>query len=145
MPLTGWGVTAPLNETPSITEQQSALQLTQTEAKSRPDDKAAGSSAATRAAQGQVARDATAVGAKLFSRHYAACHGAQGDGQGLASDYLFPRPRNIRKGRFRLVSTKNNVPTREDLQAVLLCGMPGSSMQSWAHLSKQTGTHSSTK
>ena len=136
VPFAGWGVTTPLNETPSIIEQQFVLQLTQREAKSGPDGKAAGSSAATRAAQGQVARDATALGAKLFSRHCAACHGEQGDGKGLASDYLFPRPRNIRKGRFRLVSTKNNVPTREDLQAVLLRGMPGSSMPSWAHLSK---------
>jgi mono/diheme cytochrome c family protein len=75
-------------------------------------------------------------GAKLFSRHCAACHGEQGDSRGLASDYLFPRPRDIRKGRFRLVSTKNNVPTRDDLHAVLVRGMPGSSMPSWAHLSQ---------
>jgi mono/diheme cytochrome c family protein len=34
------------------------------------------------------------------------------------------------------VSTSNNVPTREDLHAVLLRGMPGSSMPPWKHLSQ---------
>jgi mono/diheme cytochrome c family protein len=95
------------------------------------------SSAAKRSGKDATAGDGeTSLGVQLFRRHCAACHGDQGDGQGLASDYLFPRPRNIRKGRFRLVSTENNVPTREDLQEVLLRGMPGSSMPSWAHLSK---------
>ena len=37
-------------------------------------------------------------------------------------------------GRFRLVSTSNNVPTRDDLHAVLMRGMPGSAMPPWAHL-----------
>lgn len=136
MPLAGWGVTAPLNEAPSISKQAYASQLTQREAGNNPGAKVTSSSAATRVAKGQVALDATALGAQLFSRHCAACHGEQGNGKGIASDFLFPRPRNIRKGRFRIVSTKNSVPTREDLQAVLLRGMPGSSMPSWGHLSK---------
>ncbi len=74
-------------------------------------------------------------GSDLYARHCAACHGKTGDGQGVATPYLFPKPRDIRSGRFRLVSTKNNVPTREDLHAVLLRGMPGSSMPPWRHLS----------
>jgi mono/diheme cytochrome c family protein len=35
------------------------------------------------------------------------------------------------------VSTANSVPLREDLHAVLLRGMPGSSMPPWGHLSQQ--------
>jgi DMSO reductase family type II enzyme heme b subunit len=77
------------------------------------------------------------LGSQLFARHCAACHGEQGDGQGLAASFLFPKPRDLRAGRFRLVSTDNNVPTREDLHAVLIRGMPGSSMPPWAHLSQQ--------
>jgi DMSO reductase family type II enzyme heme b subunit len=50
---------------------------------------------------------------------------------------LFPKPRDFRAGRFRLVSTNNNVPTREDLLAVLARGMPGSSMPPWANLSRE--------
>jgi DMSO reductase family type II enzyme heme b subunit len=76
-------------------------------------------------------------GQQLFARHCAACHGERGDGKGLAAMFLFPKPRDLRAGRFRLVSTANNVPTREDLHAVLTRGMPGSSMPPWAHLSEQ--------
>jgi DMSO reductase family type II enzyme heme b subunit len=50
--------------------------------------------------------------------------------------FLFPKPRDLRAGRFRLVSTDNNVPTRDDLHTVLNRGMPGSSMPPWSHLSQ---------
>jgi DMSO reductase family type II enzyme heme b subunit len=76
-------------------------------------------------------------GPQLYARHCAACHGERGDGKGLAAAFLFPKPRDFRAGRFRLVSTNNHVPTREDLQAVLLRGMPGSAMPSWAHLTQK--------
>jgi DMSO reductase family type II enzyme heme b subunit len=89
----------------------------------------------------QVAGDDRAVdtvtpGQQLFARHCAACHGAQGDGKGIAAAFLFPKPRDFRAGRFRLVSTTNNVPLREDLHAVMLRGMPGSAMPPFAHLSQ---------
>jgi mono/diheme cytochrome c family protein len=77
------------------------------------------------------------LGQQLFARHCAACHGEKGDGKGIAATFLFPKPRDFRAGRFRLVSTNNNVPTREDLHAVLLRGMPGSTMSPWGHLSQQ--------
>jgi mono/diheme cytochrome c family protein len=77
------------------------------------------------------------LGKQLFARHCAACHGDRGDGKGIAATFLFPKPRDIRAGRFRLVSTTNGVPTRDDLQAVLLRGMPGSAMPPWRHLSQQ--------
>lgn len=72
----------------------------------------------------------------LYGRHCAACHGVNGDGQGLAAAFLYPKPRSFRGGKYRLVSTDNNVPTRDDLHALLLRGMPGSSMPSWAHLAQ---------
>jgi DMSO reductase family type II enzyme heme b subunit len=77
------------------------------------------------------------LGRQLYAQHCAACHGERGDGKGIAAHFVFPKPRDFRAGRFRLVSTNNNVPTREDLHAVLLRGMPGSSMPPWAHLSQQ--------
>ena len=76
-------------------------------------------------------------GQQLFARHCVACHGERGDGKGVAATFLFPKPRDFRAGRFRLVSTNNNVPTREDLLAVLVRGMPGSSMPPWAHLDRR--------
>ncbi|MCC7476128.1 MAG: c-type cytochrome [Pirellulales bacterium] len=83
-----------------------------------------------------AAEKVAATGSQLFSRHCGSCHGERGDGKGIAAAYLFPKPRDFRTGRFRLTSTTNSVPTREDLHAVLLRGMPGSSMPSWAHLSQ---------
>jgi DMSO reductase family type II enzyme heme b subunit len=73
-------------------------------------------------------------GTKLYLQHCSACHGERGDGQGVAAAYLFPKPRNLRSGKFRLVSTDNNVPSFEDLDSVLVRGMPGSAMPPWAHL-----------
>lgn len=76
----------------------------------------------------------SAAGAKLYSQHGAACHGATGDGNGPAAAFLFPKPRNFQFGKYRLVSTENQVPSQADLEALLVRGMPGSSMPSWAHL-----------
>lgn len=76
-------------------------------------------------------------GKNLYVVHCASCHGNTGDGNGLAAPFLFPKPRNLRAGRFRLVSTDNSVPTREDLAAVLERGMPGSAMPPWRHLTQE--------
>ena len=69
--------------------------------------------------------------------HCAACHGEKGDGVSLAGRFLFPKPRNLRAGRFRLVSTANGIPTLRDLENVLSRGMPGSLMPPWPHLSEE--------
>jgi DMSO reductase family type II enzyme heme b subunit len=93
--------------------------------------------------QGQVttptaqAAAAMTPGQKLYAQHCAGCHGLLGDGAGPAAAFLFPKPRNFRFGKFRLVSTENSVPSPADLEAVLVRGMPGSSMPPWTHLSRQ--------
>lgn len=73
--------------------------------------------------------------ADLYAEQCAACHGATGDGHGSASRHFFPRPRNLRAGRSQLVSTRNGVPTLEDLEKVLAQGMPGTSMPKFDALS----------
>jgi mono/diheme cytochrome c family protein len=75
-------------------------------------------------------------GAELYALHCAACHGQRGDGLGLAAAFVFPKPRGFRAEKFHLVSTSNKFPARDDLHAVLLRGMPGSSMPPWVHLSQ---------
>ncbi len=75
------------------------------------------------------------TGADLYKLHCAVCHGETGDGNGLASHHLHPRPRNLRSGRSRLVSTQNSVPTLKDIESVLMRGMPGTSMPSFDDLS----------
>jgi mono/diheme cytochrome c family protein len=88
-----------------------------------------------RTEQGQPIKTAALLsGRELYQQHCAGCHGDEGNGQGLAARFLFPKPRDFGRGQFRLVSTKNYVPNREDIRAVLVRGMPGSSMPPWAHL-----------
>lgn len=82
-------------------------------------------------------RAAEIDGKRVYEAHCAGCHGANGDGQGIAARFLYPRPRDFRSSPFRLVSTNNGVPTLEDLEAVLVRGMPGSSMPPWPTLTKE--------
>jgi DMSO reductase family type II enzyme heme b subunit len=75
-------------------------------------------------------------GPALYAQHCAGCHGANGDGKGVAATFLFPKPRDFRAGRFRLVSTVNAVPLAADLDAVIRRGMPGSAMPPWPKLTE---------
>ncbi len=77
----------------------------------------------------------TPIGQALYARHCAGCHGEQGDGLGIAATYLYPKPRDFGSS-FRIVSSAGRNPSRDDIHAVLLRGMPGSSMPPWAHLSQ---------
>src|SRR3972149_11302366 len=72
----------------------------------------------------------------LYEKHCAVCHGVKGDGQGQAALVPQPKPRNFRAGKFRLVSSENLQPTREDLFQTISNGMPGTSMPAWAHLAE---------
>ncbi len=73
---------------------------------------------------------------ELYVRECGTCHGANGDGKGRAARHLFPRPLDLRAGRFRLASTLSGVPISEDLDAVLRQGIPGTSMPAFENLSE---------
>jgi mono/diheme cytochrome c family protein len=79
-----------------------------------------------------------ALGEKTFVQQCAACHGVTGNGEGEAAYLLYPRPRDFTAGRYRIVSTWENVATDEDLFRTISRGMPGSAMPSWAHLPEET-------
>jgi mono/diheme cytochrome c family protein len=76
------------------------------------------------------------AGQQLYENHCAACHGDNGDGNGPAARFLYPKPRNFRASRFRVVTSNNYQPTDEDLFGVITRGMPGSAMFSFGHLSE---------
>jgi cytochrome c oxidase cbb3-type subunit 2 len=78
-----------------------------------------------------------ATGMELYALHCGACHGPSGDGNGRAAGNLSPRPRNFRADRFRLVSTRNAVPSASDIAGVIQRGMPGTSMPAFRELNEQ--------
>lgn len=68
----------------------------------------------------------------LYQKHCQTCHGASGDGNGPAGKYLYPRPRDYRKGIFKFTSTPyGSRPRRADLRRTIDVGIPGTSMPSF--------------
>lgn len=79
------------------------------------------------------AEDGTARG--LFREHCSHCHGVTGDGLGPTAAFLNPYPRDYRKGTFKFKSTPKGIrPTTADLKRILMNGIPGTSMPSFALL-----------
>jgi mono/diheme cytochrome c family protein len=89
---------------------------------------------------GRPSRDQVSIpsasAAKSYEQYCAACHGATGDGNGRATRHLFPKPRDLRTGKTRLVSTVNGIPNQQDIEAVIEKGMPGTSMQPFDDLNE---------
>jgi len=81
--------------------------------------------------------DLLALGKRVYDTQCAACHGADGRGEGEAAYLLYPKPRDLTAGKYALVSTWERVPTDEDLYRTISRGIPGSAMPSWGHLSEE--------
>lgn len=65
----------------------------------------------------------------LYRKHCLHCHGLSGDGAGPTADYLFPRPRDYRKGTFKFTSTTAGAkPSHNDLWRTINYGLHGTSM-----------------
>ena len=78
------------------------------------------------------------VGKRLYRTKCAMCHGTTGKGDGMVSRYVFPKPRDLSHGVFKIHSTPTgSLPTDQDLFDTLTRGMPGTTMPSWANLSEQ--------
>jgi len=86
---------------------------------------------------GSVASDENGNPRGLYREHCGHCHGITGDGNGPTAAFLNPHPRDYRMGVFKFKSTpKGERPTHEDLQRILLNGVPGTAMPSFALLPK---------
>lgn len=84
-------------------------------------------------AAGGVASDQADVHTGLYQEHCVICHGISGSGAGPASRYQIPYPRDFRAGVFKWKSTqRNEKPTRDDLDRLLVRGVPGAPMPSFA-------------
>lgn len=76
-------------------------------------------------------RDGTHKG--LYREHCVTCHAVAGSGNGAASIFQNPYPRDFRAGVFKWKSTERYAkPTRDDLANVLVHGAAGSGMPSFA-------------
>lgn len=72
------------------------------------------------------------AGQTVYQLRCVQCHGETGDGNGPVAEFLYPRPRDYRKGIFKFASTKfGNRPLREDLIRTVRRGVPGTSMPSF--------------
>ena len=65
-------------------------------------------------------------GRNIFLHMCVYCHGEDGNGGGTATDYLYPWPRDFRKGIFKFRSTPTGtLPKDEDLYRTIINGVPG--------------------
>lgn len=73
-----------------------------------------------------------ARGRKSYARWCIGCHGDEGLGDGKASAWMSPKPRNFQKGFFKFRTTPSGaLPTSEDVVKVITRGLPGSAMPSF--------------
>ena len=71
-------------------------------------------------------------GKKTYRQFCVHCHGERGQGKGRTSPYLYPLPRDVTLGIFKLRSTPGNaLPRDEDLYQTLRDGVPGTAMPAW--------------
>jgi cytochrome c oxidase cbb3-type subunit 2 len=77
------------------------------------------------------------LGERVFRDNCAVCHGAGGDGEGMAAHHFKTRPRDLTKGRFKFRSTASGqVPTDADLARTIVQGIPSTGMVPQNHLSE---------
>jgi mono/diheme cytochrome c family protein len=80
--------------------------------------------------------DTLPAGKAIYDQHCAACHGSNGDGNGPAAVWLFPKPRDFSSGLFKIQSTPSgSLPSDEDLLRSISQGLGGSSMPAFNYLS----------
>lgn len=87
--------------------------------------------------QPAAAQDTTA-GQAVYVRWCAGCHGVDGDGQGPASGYMLPRPRDFTAALYQIRTTgSGELPTDDDILRVINRGIPGTTMPGWSDVLTQ--------
>lgn len=79
--------------------------------------------------------DLRARGKAVFEQRCVGCHGNEGDGNGPAATFLFPRPRDFTLGVFKFRSTPSgSLPTDGDLFRTVTRGVRWTAMPTWHEL-----------
>lgn len=74
-------------------------------------------------------------GEQIYRKWCVECHGTEGAGDGPAADRMLPRPRDLTEARYQIRTTPSGqLPTDEDLHAVIRDGLPGTTMPGWPQL-----------
>lgn len=86
----------------------------------------------------EITDQLVSIGEAVYARECAACHGAQGAGDGPGAHYLNPRPRNFELAVYKIRSTPSGeLPTAEDLFTTITNGIESSMMPSFKSLPEQ--------
>jgi mono/diheme cytochrome c family protein len=90
----------------------------------------------TRASHGEYpSAKPQAGGYSLYRRNCLHCHGVSGAGDGPTAPFLYPTPRDYRKGIFKFTSTPSGKPpARSDLRRTISNGLHGTSMPAFHSL-----------
>jgi DMSO reductase family type II enzyme heme b subunit len=73
-----------------------------------------------------------AAGKENYEKYCAQCHGAEGDGNGVATPFFDPVPRDFTSASYKIRSTESGeLPTDADLVNVIREGMPYTGMPGW--------------
>jgi mono/diheme cytochrome c family protein len=82
-----------------------------------------------------LAPDRLAEGGKHFRKQCQQCHGLPGDGRGPTGLWIYPFPRDFRRGVFKFVSTgEGNKPRHADLVRTITEGLKGTAMPAFGLL-----------
>ena len=77
-------------------------------------------------------------GRDLYMQRCFWCHGEAGDGNGLSTAGMLPRPRDFTRPEYKIRSTRwAQLPTDEDLFRVVSRGLPDTPMQGWERILSQ--------
>ena len=81
------------------------------------------------------AQDGDDLGQVTYDRWCAGCHGVDGTGDGPGAGYMLPRPRDFTQALYQIRTTASGeLPTDEDILAIIDRGMPGTTMPGWEDL-----------
>jgi mono/diheme cytochrome c family protein len=92
------------------------------------------------AAENQIPQTPELVkrGERIYQAACAYCHGEKGDGNGIASKYLFTKPRDLTTGKFNIRTTPSgSLPTDADLFRTITVGFPEHRMPTFQYLSAE--------
>ncbi len=79
-----------------------------------------------------LARRKSIMGKELYKFRCEVCHGENGAGDGVAAEFMYPKPRDFSLALFKYkTSPGTELPRDEDLFATIKMGLPGTAMPGW--------------